>query len=139
MARSRLFAVLSTWVVSGFVTALMGFRVSLLGDTHALSARKVRPHADGADARTAIIMPICNEDVATVFAGLRATCESVAATGHARVFDVFVLSDTSPRRSRRRTRRLGRTARRAGDDPSSRRSRCTTACARRAPSARPAT
>ena len=34
-------------------------------------------------ARTAIVMPICNEDVATVFAGLRATCESVAATGHA--------------------------------------------------------
>jgi membrane glycosyltransferase len=39
-------------------------------------------------------MPICNEDVATVFAGLRATCESVAATGHARQFDVFVLSDS---------------------------------------------
>ena len=47
------------------------------------------------EARTAIIMPICNEDVATVFAGLRATCESVAATGNAGVFDVFVLSDTS--------------------------------------------
>eukprot|EP01031_Cornospumella_fuschlensis_P047566 gene47566-58272_t len=46
------------------------------------------------DARTAIIMPICNEDVATVFAGLRATCESLAATGHARQFDVFVLSDS---------------------------------------------
>lgn len=46
------------------------------------------------EARTAIIMPICNEDVATVFAGLRATCESVAATGHARQFDVFVLSDS---------------------------------------------
>jgi membrane glycosyltransferase len=45
--------------------------------------------------RTAVIMPICNEDVATVFAGLRATCESLAATGHgARQFDVFVLSDT---------------------------------------------
>ena len=39
-------------------------------------------------------MPICNEDVATVFAGLRATCESVAATGHGQTFDVFVLSDS---------------------------------------------
>ncbi|MGE0351587.1 glucans biosynthesis glucosyltransferase MdoH, partial [Hydrogenophaga sp.] len=46
------------------------------------------------DARTAIIMPICNEDVATVFAGLRATCESLAATGHSNQFDVFVLSDS---------------------------------------------
>src|SRR5687768_12102822 len=90
-----LFATLSTWVVTGFVTALMGFYVSLRGDVRALSARGVRGHAMNPQARTAIIMPICNEDVATVFAGLRATCESVAATGHARAFDVFVLSDTS--------------------------------------------
>lgn len=90
-----LFAVLSTWVVTGFVTALMGFWVTLFGDPHALSARAVRHHGIAPDARTAIIMPICNEDVATVFAGLRATCESVAATGHAPVFDVFVLSDSN--------------------------------------------
>ena len=90
-----LFAILSTWVVTGFVTALMGFYVSLRGDPHALSASQVRHHALDANARTAIIMPICNEDVATVFAGLRATCESVASTGHAGGFDVFVLSDSS--------------------------------------------
>src|SRR5690606_12710745 len=40
------------------------------------------------------IMPICNEDVDTVFAGLRATCESLMATGQGRHFDVFVLSDS---------------------------------------------
>jgi membrane glycosyltransferase len=90
-----LFATLSAWVVTGFVTALMGFCVSLRGDARALSARQVRQHSMNPLARTAIVMPICNEDVATVFAGLRATCESVAATGHARAFDVFVLSDTS--------------------------------------------
>lgn len=90
-----LFAILSTWVVTGFVTALMGFWVTLFGDRHTLSARAVRHHGIAPDARTAIIMPICNEDVATVFAGLRATCESVAATGHANVFDVFVLSDSN--------------------------------------------
>ncbi|WP_255440826.1 glucans biosynthesis glucosyltransferase MdoH [Caenimonas sedimenti] len=90
-----LFAVLSTWVVTGFVTALMGFWVTLRGDPHSLSARDVQGHAVDPQARTAIIMPICNEDVATVFAGLRATCESVAATGHATVFDVFVLSDSN--------------------------------------------
>ena len=49
----------------------------LRGDRHSLSARSVAGHLSP-DARTAIIMPICNEDVATVFAGLRATCESVA-------------------------------------------------------------
>lgn len=89
-----LFGLLSAWVVTGFVTALMGFWVSLRGDAHTLSAAAVRHHPMNPDARTAIIMPICNEDVATVFAGLRATCESLAATGHARQFDVFVLSDS---------------------------------------------
>ena len=89
-----LFAVLSAWVVTGFTTALMGFWVSLRGDPHTLSSKEVRDHTMNPEARTAIIMPICNEDVATVFAGLRATCESVAATGNAKVFDVFVLSDS---------------------------------------------
>ncbi|CAN7646367.1 glucans biosynthesis glucosyltransferase MdoH [Variovorax sp. LjRoot84] len=89
-----LYGLLSGWVVTGFVTALMGFYVSVRGDKHALSAKQVADHPMNPEARTAIIMPICNEDVATVFAGLRATCESVAATGHARQFDVFVLSDS---------------------------------------------
>lgn len=89
-----LYGLLSGWVVTGFVTALMGFYVSVRGDKHALSAKQVVDHPMNPEARTAIIMPICNEDVATVFAGLRATCESVASTGHAKHFDVFVLSDS---------------------------------------------
>ena len=89
-----LYGLLSGWVVTGFVTALMGFYVSVRGDKHALSVKQVADHPMNPDARTAIIMPICNEDVATVFAGLRATCESVASTGHAKQFDVFVLSDS---------------------------------------------
>jgi len=89
-----LFGLLSAWVVTGFVTALMGFWVSLYGDRHTLRAADVREHPMNPDARTAVIMPICNEDVATVFAGLHATCESLAATGHAGQFDVFVLSDS---------------------------------------------
>ena len=40
-------------------------------------------------------MPICNENVATVFAGLRATCESLSATGALSLFDIYVLSDTA--------------------------------------------
>ena len=90
-----LFALLSAWVVTGFMTAMMGFYVTIRGDKHALSAKNVQHHALDDATRTAIIMPICNEDVRTVFAGLRATCESVAATGHVKAFDVFVLSDTS--------------------------------------------
>ena len=89
-----LFALLSAWVVTGFMTAMMGFYVTLFGDKHTLSAKKVQHHTLAKDTRTAIIMPICNEDVRTVFAGLRATCESVALTGHVGNFDVFVLSDS---------------------------------------------
>ena len=90
-----LFALLSAWVVTGFMTAMMGFYVTLFGDSHTLSAKKVQYHALDKATRTAIIMPICNEDVSTVFAGLRATCESVAVTAHVQNFDVFVLSDSN--------------------------------------------
>jgi len=94
-AQVGLFALLFAWVSAGFFTALMGFRVLLRGDPHALSARDAGHAPIDAKARTAIVMPICNEDVATVFAGLRATCESLAATGAARLYDVYVLSDTN--------------------------------------------
>ncbi|WBY03736.1 glucans biosynthesis glucosyltransferase MdoH [Ramlibacter tataouinensis] len=90
-----LFAALSSWVVTGFATALMGFWVVLRGDAHGLTARSVHNQALAPEVRTAIIMPICEEHVATVFAGLRATCESLAATGQAGQFDVFVLSDSA--------------------------------------------
>jgi membrane glycosyltransferase len=89
-----LFGLLSAWIVTGFMTALMGFYVSICGDKHALSVRSVKHLALDHSGRTAIIMPICNEDVQSVFSGLRATCESVYATGQAAAFDVFVLSDT---------------------------------------------
>ena len=90
-----LFAVLSAWVVTGFMTAIMGFYVTLFGDSHALSAKQVAHTTLDDTVRTAIIMPICNEDVRSVFAGLRATCESLAISGHVRAFDVFVLSDSN--------------------------------------------
>jgi membrane glycosyltransferase len=90
-----LFALLFAWVSAGCFTAVMGFVVVLRGDRHALSPALAQSQPLGAAARTAVIMPICNEDVATVFAGLRATCESLAATGAQHLFDVFILSDSS--------------------------------------------
>ena len=90
-----LFSLLSAWVVTGFMTAMMGFYVTLFGDAHTISSKQVQHHTLDGATRTAIIMPICNEDVRTVFAGLRATCESVALSGHVQAFDVFVLSDSS--------------------------------------------
>jgi membrane glycosyltransferase len=94
-AQMVLFSVLFAWVSAGTVTAVMGFFVTLRGDPHALSTRSAGSAPLAAAARTAVIMPICNEDVGTVFAGLRATCESLTAAGAQLVFDVFVLSDSS--------------------------------------------
>lgn len=90
-----LFGLLFAWVAAGFFTAMMGFWVQLRGDRFALSVKDVAGDPIAAAARTAVIMPICNEHVSTVFAGLRATCESLAAAGGSRLVDFYVLSDTS--------------------------------------------
>jgi membrane glycosyltransferase len=95
IAQISLFAVLFAWVCAGFFTAMMGFWVQLRGDPHALSCKNVSPEPIEVCARTAIIMPICNEQVDAVFGGLRATCESLGATADAGIFDVFILSDSS--------------------------------------------
>ena len=94
-AQIALFSILFGWVSAGFYTAMMGFWVQWRGDPHALSSRSVAHQPIAADARTALVMPICNEQVSTVFAGLRATVESLIAAGGARLFDVYLLSDTS--------------------------------------------
>jgi membrane glycosyltransferase len=90
-----LFALLFGWVAAGFATAVMGFFVLLRGDRQMLSYTDVARQPLAADASTAVIMPICNEHVDTVFAGLRATAESLVAAGGARLTELYVLSDSS--------------------------------------------
>jgi membrane glycosyltransferase len=91
-----LFAILFTWVSMGFWTALAGFLVLARGgDRYAISRTAAGGTPIAPEARTAIVMPICNENVPRVFAGLRATFESLARTGELAHFDFFVLSDTS--------------------------------------------
>ncbi|MBK4733138.1 glucans biosynthesis glucosyltransferase MdoH [Noviherbaspirillum pedocola] len=89
------FAVLFCWVSAGFWTAMAGFWVLLRGtDRYLISRNAHEGAAIPENARTAIVMPICNEDVTAVFAGLRATYESVARSGVLDRFDFFVLSDS---------------------------------------------
>jgi membrane glycosyltransferase len=90
-----LFAILFGWVSAGFWTALAGFTVLVAGrDRYAISRTADLHAAIDPAARTAIVMPICNEDVRRVFAGLRATYESLAHIGELEHFDFFVLSDS---------------------------------------------
>jgi membrane glycosyltransferase len=91
-----LFAILFGWVSAGFWTAMAGFFLLLVGrDRYAISRTAAEDAPIAEEARTAIVMPICNEDVTRVFAGLRATYRSVAMTGELTHFDFFLLSDSN--------------------------------------------
>lgn len=91
-----LFALLFCWVSAGFWTAMTGFLVLMRGDDpYLISHEAAGPKRIVPEARSAIVMPICNEDVARVFAGLRATYASVLRHGDLDRFDFFILSDSS--------------------------------------------
>jgi membrane glycosyltransferase len=93
-----LFGILFGWISAGFWTGVMGVVVLLGGPGRSPLMRGardagLRPLEPG--ARTAIVMPICNEHVPTVFGGLGATIDSLRRTGESASFDVYLLSDTS--------------------------------------------
>jgi membrane glycosyltransferase len=91
-----LFAILFGWVSAGFWTAMAGFVLLVFGtDRYAITSGVARDAPVDRDARVAIVMPICNESVSRVFAGLTAGYESLARTGELEHFDFFVLSDSS--------------------------------------------
>ncbi len=86
-----LFFGLFAWIAFGFLTAVAGLFV-LLGRGPAETVGRsplVLPRA-----RTAVLMPIYNEEVGAVFRRLRSMVESVEKIGAADRFDFFVLSDS---------------------------------------------
>ncbi len=90
------YAILFTWVGSGFWTALMGFWVLLRGkDKYSINATAPMDAPLPAEARTAILIPICNEDVTRVYAGIRATYDSISRSAYLKQFDLFILSDST--------------------------------------------
>jgi membrane glycosyltransferase len=85
------------WITFSFWIALIGFFLRLTG-RHPITLRRIATGVGPGrplGSRTAIVMPICNEDVPRVFAGLLATCRSLQQTGAVGHFDCFVLSDTT--------------------------------------------
>jgi len=81
-----LFAILFAWIVSSFWLALFGVWARL----NKVELLPLKPHAGPSAARTAILMPIYNEDVSRVFSGVRAIWESAGSE-----FDFFILSDST--------------------------------------------
>lgn len=89
------YAVLFAWISAGFWTALMGFWVMLRGgDKHSISASTAADQPIDTSVRTAVLVPICNEDVPRVFSGVRATWDSICQAGMSDQFDLFILSDS---------------------------------------------
>jgi membrane glycosyltransferase len=92
-----LFAMTFTWIGVSFWHAVIGFFLMIMRrDPYTLQAarpsdptlEKPGPH------RTALIMPIYNEDPGAVHAGLAAMASSLLGSGHHNGFEFFVLSDT---------------------------------------------
>lgn len=89
-------AVLLAWVSAGFWMALMGFWVLVRGgDRYALSPEAAAAAPIPPGARTAILVPVFNENVRRVFAGVQATYESLERTGRLANFDFYFLSDST--------------------------------------------
>jgi membrane glycosyltransferase len=88
-----LFFVLFAWIASSFWSAIAGFAIQLAWrDPAAIQLSEVagRPLR----TRTAIVMPVYNEDPRRVAAGLEAIWSSLAQESERGAFDLFILSDT---------------------------------------------
>ncbi|NLC71108.1 MAG: glucans biosynthesis glucosyltransferase MdoH [Desulfuromonadaceae bacterium] len=98
MALVIVFALLFAWISVGFWTAMLGFitlfrrfdRMILTRSSSDKKSPTIR-----ANVRTAILFPVCNEEMSRVCAGIAATARSLERTGQNRAFDLFILSDTA--------------------------------------------
>jgi membrane glycosyltransferase len=89
---TTLFAVLFAWTAFSFWSATLGLIV--------LWRRARRPMPPAPRSReplpvTAVVMPVYNEDTASVFANIRACVEEADSVGAGKAFHFFVLSDTT--------------------------------------------
>ena len=135
---SPIFVVMFAWIAISFWSGFFGFVLGVLR-LHPMTLRRAGP-ADGPipelRERTAILMPVYNEDPADVFARLEANYRSLEATGRLDAFHFFVLSDTTRCGDRPRGRaRLVAAARAAAGAATG----CSIAGARTMPARRPAT
>ncbi len=95
IALAVFFGALFGWISVGFWTALFGFAVLLRrGGRFAIAPPGAPTRPEGDAPRTAVVMPVCDEAVARVFAGLRATRASLERIAAADAFDFYVLSDS---------------------------------------------
>jgi membrane glycosyltransferase len=92
-----LFPLLFGQIAIGFVLALLGFYDWLRGgDPHHVMRRPWRAREDSIPlAATAIVVPVFNEDVARVSAGIDNMWRSLEQTGQIEHFDFYLCSDSN--------------------------------------------
>jgi membrane glycosyltransferase len=91
------FALVFAWIALSFWNGLFGFALGVLR-RHPVTLARHGP-ADGPipplQQRTAILVPVYNEDPEEVSGRVAVMHRSLQATGHLAVFDFFLLSDTT--------------------------------------------
>ena len=93
-----LYFILTLWISASFWTAAIGFGILMTGRDHYSIAnadtRGTVKDVPTGPFKTALVMPVYNEDPVRVFAGLRAIWQSLVETGQHEGFEIFVVSDT---------------------------------------------
>ena len=92
LALLMLFVISFSWLALSFWSAIGGY-LSLLSRWRAPGL--TIPAAPSLNGRTAILMPIYNEDPTRVFAALQAMYEGLTAAGAIEAFELFILSDSN--------------------------------------------
>ncbi|HKJ95697.1 MAG TPA: glucans biosynthesis glucosyltransferase MdoH, partial [Gammaproteobacteria bacterium] len=99
MAILVLFAITFGWISLAFWSAAAGFVLQAMGiDPLSLRRGSAHGHYTAPTAlrtRTAVVMPVHNEDVQRVIAGLEATYNDLQSTGERDTFDFYLLSDST--------------------------------------------
>lgn len=92
-----LFSITFAWIVTAFCSGTIGFLLQLLR-IDPLTLKRIKPISFDSQAlakqRTAVVMPIYNEDTHRVIAGFEVSLESLKETGQLDHFDFYLLSDT---------------------------------------------
>lgn len=88
-----LFVPLVCWIAFGFVSSLVGFVTMMIRDHPGFTP--VPKPADNLRHRTAVLMPVYNEAIASTFARVEVMANSIAEAGGGRLFDFYILSDSS--------------------------------------------
>jgi len=92
-----LFGISFTWLALAFWSGLFGFILQMLRiDPLTLKSTKgLLDDQSPINCRTAVVMPVYNEETHRVIAGFEATLRSLEKTGEIAHFDFFLLSDTT--------------------------------------------